>query len=340
MILQRPQYQITNNMSTGTGNRAAVLSTLVLILLLAVELPGRGALASRKIGNKRRDKPTGSGPGAIPNMCAKDIDMKLGCHCTVDEETRRNTVDADCLILHDDFPQSDVAWSSFRQHPQLRHVALTVHRNGFMGYLPSAVLGAQRELRSIQITYAEIREIPPFAFGNLTRLENVTLTHNHIEVLEQQAFVNHPQLRWLSLEENEIVAVDAMAFANLPQLQELVLAKNNISVLHDAMFVELEALHTLRLNENIVAELRRMVFRGLGNLRTLDLSYNEVRRLEDGVFEELWSLEVLDLSSNGMEVSDTMETDVGLYSRCTICIVTFYMSIACFCVNSICPNEL
>lgn len=277
----------------------AVLPPLLLLALLASPAP---AEASRKLGNKRRDNPH---PGQAPNMCARDIDMKLMCHCTSDE-TRTSTVDADCLVLHEDFPQSDVAWKSFEQHPLLRHVTLTVHRKGFMGYLPSTVFGRQRELRSITITFAEVREIPPYAFVNLTRLENITLTNNHIQVLDMHAFVHHPALRVLNLEDNEISVVDRLAFGQLPQLQELVLAKNNLTALPDELFVELDGLLTLRLNENQLVELSREMFRGLGGLLTLDVSYNQVRRLGVGAFVELWSLQVLDLAGNGLEVSDAI----------------------------------
>lgn len=269
--------------------------TLLLLLLCTVGT----TRASRKMGNKRRENPN---PGQAPNMCARDIDMKLMCHCTSDE-TRTSTVDADCLVLHEDFPQSDIAWKSFEQHPLLRHVTLTVHRKGFMGYLPSTVFGRQRELRSITITFAEVREIPPYAFVNLTRLENITLTNNHIQVLDMHAFVHHPALRVLNLEDNEITLVDRLAFGQLPQLQELVLAKNNLTALPAELFVELDGLLTLRLNENQLGELRRETFSGLGSLQTLDVSYNQVRRVGDGAFVELWSLQVLDLGSNGLEVS-------------------------------------
>lgn len=268
---------------------------LIALLLIAVQLThGR----QRTLGNHRqREKST------VTNLCSKDVDMKLACHCSMDDASKRTVNEVDCLVLHEDFPQSDAAWLSFRQHPNLRHFTLTVHRNGYMSYLPSDVLKAQRELRSVTITYADIREIPQYAFGNLSRLENVTLVRSQIEVLDAHAFDNHDRLQTLNLEENQIVQIDAKAFGSLPELQELVLTKNNISVLHEEMFEKMGKLVRLRMAENLVGDLSRDVFKGLGNLRQLDLSFNNLRFLRDTVFAELWSMQELDLESNAIDVS-------------------------------------
>lgn len=249
---------------------------------------------TRTSSNRRHEK-------TDVNLCSKDIDMKLACHCSHDD-ARRTVIEADCFVLHEEFPQSDAAWLSFRQHPNLRHFTLTVHRNGYMSYLPSDVLKYQRELRSVTITYADIREIPMFAFGNLTRLENITLVRSQVGVLHAYAFANHASLVTLDLEDNQISEVDPLSFSNLPELLDLALSKNNITTLHEEMFVGLGKLMRLKIAENQIHELTPGMFKGLGNLRLLDLSFNGIRFLRDTVFSELWSMQELHLESNLIEV--------------------------------------
>lgn len=278
-----------------------VVAIVVSCHIGCTESRSRSGISSNAGGsNKHRDKNNGLG-GPI-NLCAKDIDMRLMCHCSHDE-SRRTVKVVDCVVLHDDFSQTDMAWQAFRQHPNLEHFTLTVHRKGYMSYLPSDMLKYEKELRTITIEYADIREIPTFAFGNLTKLENITLTRSQIEVLDQYSFANHPQLVGLNLEENQIVEIDRMAFAGLPELLDLVLTKNNVSTLHEEMFADLGKLAHLKLNENLIVLVTREMFKGLGNLRQLDLSFNNVKLIGDTVFAELWSLQELCLENNSIEVS-------------------------------------
>ncbi|KAG4074394.1 hypothetical protein HA402_000373 [Bradysia odoriphaga] len=272
---------------TPLSTRNIGLVLMILCIVCAMET------LARITTNKRREK-------SNINLCSKDIDMKLACHCS-HEDNRRTVMEVDCLVLHEEFPQSDPAWQSFRQHPNLKHFILTVHRNGYMSYLPSDILKYQKELRTITITYADIREIPTYAFGNLTKLENITLIKSQIEVLDIHSFANHESLRGLNLEENQIVDIDRYAFTNLPELQELLLTKNNLTTLHDEMFADLGNLAKLKLNENLISILTKEMFKGLGNLRHLDLSINNVKYIGDAVFAELWSLQELDLESNSIE---------------------------------------
>lgn len=283
-------------MSSQMQTPTTRISAIVLILLLFNAFLSTSTAAHVRANSNRRHEKT------EVNLCSKDVDMKLACHCSY-ENGKRTVIETDCFVLSEDFPQSDAAWLSFRQHPNLRHFTLTVHRNGYMSYLPSDVLKNQRELRTITIKYADIREIPMYAFGNLSRLENVTLVRSQIEVLHAHAFEKHDALITLNLEENQIGKIDAKAFGHLPELLELTLTKNNITELHEQMFEGLGKLMRLKLDENQIVDLTRDVFKGLGNLRVLDLSFNALRYLRDTVFAELWSMQELDLENNQIEVS-------------------------------------
>lgn len=285
-------------MASASRQRCAVakcINHIYTIIALCVLVANAVEARQRGGGSRRHEK-------TEVNLCSKDNDMKLGCHCSHDD-AKRTVIEADCFVLHEDFPQSDAAWLSFRQHPNLRHFTLTVHKNGYMSYLPSDVLKYQRELRSITITYADIREIPMFAFGNLSRLENITLVRSQVEVLHAYAFANHDSLAMLNLEDNQIGEMDPLSFSNLPELLDLELSRNNITQLHEGMFAGLGKLMRLKAADNQIHDLTKAVFKGLGNLRELDVSFNAIRVLRDTVFAELWSMQDLNLESNAIEVS-------------------------------------
>lgn len=253
------------------------------------------------IESRDRTQPRRSEKSKSGGLCAKDIDMKLHCHCTFDF-SKRIVNDVDCLVLHEDLSRSDPAWRAFNTHPHIKHIILAVTRNGFMGYFPTDIIKNQRDLNTITIQYASIREIPDYAFSNLTELHNISLISSKIEIIDQYAFANHLELRAINLEDNQIVSIDRYAFSNLPALYELILTKNNITTLHNDMFSDLINLSKLKMNENSVSALTKDVFKGLGNLKQLDLSFNNLRQIGDTVFSELWSLQELDLYSNNLEV--------------------------------------
>lgn len=282
--------KIEVEMTSSTLTKHLVLIFVILCIVCTIE--------SRDRTQPRRSEK--SKPGGL---CAKEIDMKLHCHCTFDI-SKRILNDVDCLVLHEDLPHSDTAWHAFRAHPHIKHMILAVTRNGFMGYFPTDIIKNERDLNTLTIQYANIREIPDFAFSNLTELQNVSLLSSKIEIIDQYAFANHLELRAINMEDNQIVSIDRHAFSNLPALYELILTKNNITGLHNDMFSDLINLSKLKLNENMLLTLTKDVFKGLGNLKQLDLSFNNLRQIGDTVFAELWSLQELDLYSNNLEVSD------------------------------------
>lgn len=273
---------------TPTLTRNLALIFVILCIVCSIESRDRTQ-------PRRSEKPKSGG------LCAKDIDMKIHCHCSYDS-SKRIVQDVDCLVLHEDLPHSDPAWRAFNSHPHIKHMVLAVTRNGYMGYFPTELFKNQRDLTTITIQYANIREIPDYAFSNLTELRTIALNSSKIEIVDQYAFANHVELRSLNLEDNQIVSIDRLAFTNLPTLFELILTKNNLTTLHNDMFSDLINLSKLKLNENSLSTLTKDVFKGLGNLKQLDLSFNNLRQIGDTVFAELWSLQELDLYSNNLEV--------------------------------------
>lgn len=284
----------------------------------------------RNMSNRRRDKP----PGATitTGLCEKSAEMKLLCHCTHDHYNRQRVNDVDCFLLHEEFPQSDLAWYSFNSHPNLKHIQITVTQHGYLGYLPIDVFRKQRDLQTLSIQFGNVREIPSFAFSNLTRLHNLTLVRNQIEILNAYAFANHIALTELDLQTNQITTIDRQAFTNLPKLDELTLSHNNLSTLPNEAFANVTNLNKLKLNDNLLIALTRDVFKGLGKLQQLDVSVNNLKSLGDGVFAELWSLQELYLENNSLEVSacichlEYFSFFASNFSQCSILIVHRHVS--------------
>lgn len=240
---------------------------------------------------------------AVKNLCSKDRDMKLVCHCTPEDYVHIKAKKADCWIFHDDFPQMDPNWLAFETQVYLEDLKVTVQRTGHLGYIPTSIFTRLSYLHELDISYGQINEINSFAFGNLTQLTKIILANNQIRYLLPYAFANHVDLVEIDLEQNQIVDIDKLAFVNVPNLASLNLSKNNISQLHDDVFTELRKLLDLRLESNAITALTREMFKGLGNLRTLRLSYNNMNFIGDTVFAELWGLQELDLDNNNVEVS-------------------------------------
>lgn len=261
------------------------------------------ALNNRKQGVQQQVFPMTMAASAVKNLCSKDRDMKLVCHCTPEDYIHIKATKADCWIFHDDFPQSDPNWAAFETQVYLENLKITVQRTGFLGYIPTAIMHKLKYLKAVDISYGQINEINSHAFGNLTQLTQIILANNQIRYLMANAFANHPDLVDVDLEQNHIVNISRTAFVNVPSLTVLNLAKNNVTHLHDDVFSELRKLIDLRLESNSITVLTREMFKGLGNLRTLRLSYNNIEFIGDTVFAELWSLQELYLDNNNIKVS-------------------------------------
>ncbi|XP_063697098.1 connectin [Culicoides brevitarsis] len=239
--------------------------------------------------------------GSIMNLCSKDRDMKLVCHCSPEDYVHIKATKADCWIFHDDFPRKDPNWLAFHTQVYLDHLKLTVQRTGHLTYIPTDVIGTLKHLKSLSIEYGVISELNSYAFANLTQLRSVSLPKNQIRVLYQFAFANHPDLEEINLEQNQIIDIDRHAFVDLPNLQKLNLAHNNLTTMHDDVFSELRKLIDLRMDSNQISVLTREMFKGLGNLKSLRISNNNINFIGDTVFAELWGLSELELDNNNIE---------------------------------------
>lgn len=63
------------------------IGLVLMILCIVCSIESRARLTS---SNKRREK-------SNINLCSKDIDMKLACHCSHDDN-KRTVMEVDCLV--------------------------------------------------------------------------------------------------------------------------------------------------------------------------------------------------------------------------------------------------
>ena len=273
------------------------LPSVGLVLLVIISL----LKSSESYRDRTRRRPD-SASLIIPTvrLCSKSRDMKLLCHCT--PESAKVTLQAECWIIHNNFPRKDNTWLAFKSQPQLTNLKLTIRGEGLLNYIPSEIFPDISTLQTVTIDYAQMTEVAGYAFANLTQLKKITLNENQIKVLRSHAFANHQSLDLLDLEDNQIIEVDRNAFVNIPNLTKLYLGKNNISILHDEVFIELGQLAELKLQSNFISVLTREMFKGLGNLKILRLTKNNINFIGNTVFAELWSLNELSLDSNNIEV--------------------------------------
>uniref|UniRef100_A0A336LLJ4 CSON010967 protein n=1 Tax=Culicoides sonorensis TaxID=179676 RepID=A0A336LLJ4_CULSO len=285
---QQQQQKIQGNISSSSSkiSNVGVLTT---------------ATASTIVSRRKPIQQVYHVSSAIKNLCSKDRDMKLVCHCSPEDFIHIKATKADCWIFHDEFPEHDLNWLAFDTQLYIEDLKITVQRTGHLGYIPVQIMQKLKYLKTLDISYGQISDIPTYAFGNLTQIRQISLENNQIRYLFPYAFANHPDLEEISMEQNQITDIDKLAFVNVPSLMVLNMAKNNLTQIHDDVFADLRKLIDLRLESNAISLLTREMFKGLGNLRNLRLSYNNLNFIGDTVFAELWGLQELDLDNNNIE---------------------------------------
>lgn len=235
------------------------------------------------------------------NICNKDRETKLVCHCSPDNEASK-AEKAECWIFQNDLSRHDPAWTAFDTQTQLKTLGFSVHGKGSLSYMPSEVIQNLKYLEKLTIEHGDFNTVPSFSFGNFTRLRNITMTRGKFQIIAPYAFAHHERLEDLFLVINDITEIDPAAFIGLINLQRLFLARNHLRFVHDETFEPLENLGELYLNFNLIEGVSRDVFKGLNNLYILKLDNNKLKFIEDETFVELTNLIELDLGHNMIEV--------------------------------------
>lgn len=225
------------------------------------------------------------------NLCTMEGNSAaLHCVC-IGGSPPHNTTSAECWVFTG-VTKDHTIWSLFSTQPHITQLKFLVRPQGQFTFVPTKGLRHLIHLNELQITYANINEIHPYAFANSSSLRELTLSRNQIVNLDHHAFAHLTNLTELNLEQNRISEIRRDVFVDLPRLLKLYAAENNLSVIQECAFRQLAHLLDLELDRNYISVITRDTFTGLGELRRLDLSYNKIGMLGDLSFSELWVLEV------------------------------------------------
>ncbi|XP_059062932.1 connectin-like [Achroia grisella] len=269
---------------------------LILLIAAIVKI---NVTESRR-GEERRRWKNNRGFSHPVNICdIQDRGSKVHCYC--DTIKIKMATRADCWVFNGGIAVDDPFWSTFYTQPNVEKLVFNVRADGGLTYIPTKVIAKLEHLKYLNIQYANIFNIPAFAFENSTKLREIVMPKDKIMKLEKMAFAHLLMLTNISLVENQISEIEQDVFYMLPNLQSLYLSKNTLNVLHDGCFEHLSNLIKLDLHNNLLTVVIRENFQGLSNLITLDMRKNKLTMIGDLAFAELWNLQELYLDGNEIE---------------------------------------
>ncbi|XP_023680297.2 leucine-rich repeat-containing G-protein coupled receptor 4-like [Paramormyrops kingsleyae] len=136
-----------------------------------------------------------------------------------------------------------------------------------IGAIPSWLCEDLHSLRTLDLSYNEIKELP--GFQGCFQLEELNLQHNHIQLIHRDTFQGLASLHILDLSRNEITSIHQDAFSSLTSLTNLDLSSNHFSSLPTA---GLSSLNQLKLAGNLEMK-GPLAPRHFPRLRTISLPY-------------------------------------------------------------------
>ncbi|XP_013172782.1 PREDICTED: connectin-like [Papilio xuthus] len=269
---------------------------IIIIAFASIEIN----LTESRQSDKRRWKTDKSLYSHYVNICdIQDRVSKVHCYC--ENIKLKTATKADCWVFNGGIAEDDPFWSNFYSQPMIEKLSFNVRADGGLTYIPAKIIVRLERLQNLNIQYANIQNIPSFAFTNSTSLRDIMLPKNKIVKLERMSFAHLIMLSNVSLIDNQISELQRDIFYDLPNLQRLYLAKNKIEVIHEGCFKHLNNLIKLDLSSNLLAVVVRENFQGLSNLMNLDMRNNKLMMIGDLAFTELWSLHELYLDNNEIE---------------------------------------
>ncbi|XP_015595406.1 chaoptin [Cephus cinctus] len=232
------------------------------------------------------------------------------CLCWVQDDTEYTKMDISCMgVPFARFPeisvsyvaQLDIVGSGMQILENDALAGSSVEAFGLMSnrltsIADKSLLGVAESLRSLDLSYNTLEEIPFRAFQSLRRLNWLNMHSNHLTTLEGDWGHVRNTLASAFFGDNFINEIPK-SFENFKSLVWFNLDNNNLQMIRESCLPP--SIHTLSLNNNLLKSFPT----SLGDLPALNWLYlrgNNIRHLELPIFRNP-NVELLDLSENFIE---------------------------------------
>lgn len=181
----------------------------------------------------------------------------------------------------------------------LEHLNLQGNR---IASISSEPLNLQK-LKTLDLSYNQLKEIPRHTFTVMSSLLSLNLSHNpHLALIPVSVFHPLSKLQKLDISFTSIKVLSPELFFKTLSLTHLFIQNNGITELPETMFQSLSNLITLDLSENQITNIRIGSFMGLSSIKYVNLSKNKLSSFKGEYFITKRSngtpLEEIDLSDN------------------------------------------
>ncbi|XP_006138164.3 uncharacterized protein LOC102451718 [Pelodiscus sinensis] len=166
-------------------------------------------------------------------------------------------------------------------------------------------------LKSLDLSFNQIKKIVPKDFANLRSLQHLNLTGNRITQISSDLFPDLHNLLELNLGMNFLLEISQPFSDSLGKLEKMELNSNKMSALKKGTFRNLTSLQFLSLIDNQISTIEPGAFEGLSHLQTLFLSTNKITKetFQKGIFQGLSSLVDLQLFENYISYETSEKLD-------------------------------
>ncbi|KAL5243026.1 hypothetical protein ACI65C_010436 [Semiaphis heraclei] len=175
---------------------------------------------------------------------------------------------------------------------------LDLSGNLLLSVEPSTFSGLEDTLEHLNLQGNRIASLSSEPI-NLQKLKTLDLSYNQLKEIPRHTFTVMFSLLSLNLSHNPHLAlIPVSVFHPLIQLQKLDISFTSIKVLSPELFFKTTSLTHLYIQNNGIAELPETMFQSLTNLVALDLSENQISNIRIGSFMGLSSIKYVNLSKN------------------------------------------
>ncbi len=168
-------------------------------------------------------------------------------------------------------------------------------------------------LKTLKLSFNELRQIPPHAFAQMGQLTNLFLNNNHLTTLNENLFSSLFNLSILHLNNNQLTELHPNLFSNLSELVTLRLDNNQLANLPSNLFYNLPGLSTIYLSHNELTTLQPTIFDGQTQLFFLFLENNFLTHLPNQIFDRLANHAALHLDAHLIRFFPDLSKYIDIY---------------------------